>query len=142
LIAVGLTLAAGGGTAVALPALPAVGQSSPPSSPIVLVKTAQVIDRGAVAKPAAYVVCGAGGQGDLQIQLTERSGKSIVTGYGIQDFTCTGQIETVRVPVPASGGERPWVAGTAFAQAQLFSCNFYCSSGAKTGNIKLVIKKK
>jgi hypothetical protein len=136
-----LALVTGGGLAAALPALPAVGQYSPPSTPIILRSTAPIVARGAAAKPSAYVACPAGQEAFLQIALTERSGKGIASGAGQQDFPCSGQIETVIVPVPAT--TRPFVAGKAFAQATLFYCDQGgCFQPTKNRTITLQQKAK
>jgi hypothetical protein len=135
-----LALVGSGGLAFAIPALPAVGQSSPPSTPIILFKTAPIKDRGAVANVTAYVACNYGEQDQLSVSLTERSGKKITGGYGYSElFNCTGQIETIKTQVTINLGDNPFVPGPAFAQASLFGCYFGCT--ATTGTIHLVAAK-
>jgi hypothetical protein len=118
----GLALLLGGGLAGAIPGLAAVGQSSPPSSPVILRSSARILDKGAVAKPSAYVVCQPGDLAQLNITLTEAVGKrGLASGNGFsQSFPCTGQIETITVAVVASLPGKPFVAGRAFGQASLF----------------------
>jgi hypothetical protein len=137
-----LALGAACGLAGTVGMLPAVGQSSPPSSPVILGGTARIIDRGAVAKPFAYVVCQPGDFASLTISLSERSGGGIASGTGFGDpINCTGQIQTITVPVPASG--KPFVKGTAFGQATLFDCGFnFCGQATNSHNVKLKTLQK
>ena len=76
----GLALVAGGGIATATGVLPAVGQSSPPSTAIILRYQARIIDRGAVALPTTLVVCPANTPAFVQVNLTEHSGNGIASG--------------------------------------------------------------
>lgn len=121
--------------------MPAVGQYSLPSTSLIIRPAATVIDRGAAAVPSAYVVCQPGDYVSLNISLTERSGHAIASGSGSQDFNCTGQIETVTVPVAAT--DKPFVAGKAFAQASFFDCGpTICSQTNATRSVTLQVKKK
>jgi len=135
-------LLGGGGIAAAIPALPAVGQASPPSSPIVLVKTAPVFDKGIGVSVKSYVACGAGDTGYLSTQVTERSGKGIASGGGYVDFPCTGQVETVTIPTLAGLGSKLFVAGKAYVIATLNDCGpFNCSVSSVSGNVTITVKK-
>jgi hypothetical protein len=119
-----LTIGAACGLAGTMGALPAVGQSSPPSSPVVMGSSAHILFHGAAAKAFAYVVCQPGDYANLTISLTERSGRGIASGTATQyPINCTGQIETITLPVPASG--KPFVKGTALGQATLYDCGYY-----------------
>lgn len=114
-----VALVMGGGAAIAIPAGVAVGLSSPPSTPIILRGTATIADRGVVATATALVACPSNFYGDLQISINERSGRFIASGTGYVSFPCTGQIETIKVPVVAYNV--PFRAGTAFAQATSYA---------------------
>jgi len=87
------------------------------------------------------VVCQPGDYVDLSISLTERSGHAIASGTGDQDFNCTGQIETVTVPVVATN--KPFAAGKAFAQASFFDCGYTgCFQTNASRTVTLQVKKK
>jgi hypothetical protein len=137
-----LALGAALGIAGTVGVLPAVGQSSPPSSPIVLGSSAHLVARGAAAKPFAYVVCQPGDFAQLSISLSERSGHGIASGQGYVDtISCTGQIQTITVPVAAFG--KPFVKGSAFAQADFIDCGrFFCGEAQVSRTIKLKTIKK
>ena len=112
-----LALGAALGLAGSVGVLPAVGQSSPPSSPVILGGTAHIVVRGAAALPFAYVVCQPGDFAQLEIQLTERSGHGIAAGTAYTNqLACNGLIETITVPVTATG--KPFVTGTAHASGE------------------------
>jgi hypothetical protein len=134
-----LALVAGAGLVGSLGILPAVGDTSTPSTPVILGDTAQIINRGAAALASALVVCDRGDFASLSIALTERSGGGIAAGSGFADVNCTGQIQTVTMPITAFG--KPFVKGTAFGQASLFSCGIdICGESTDTGNVKLFRK--
>ena len=136
----GLALVLGGGLAGAIPGLAAVGQSSPPSSPVILRSTARILDRGAVAKPSAYVVCQAGDVAQLSITLTEAVRRSLASGSGfVNSFVCTGQIETITVPVVASLPGKPFVKGRAFGQAVVYDF-FNGAQGSSSRTVTLTTK--
>jgi hypothetical protein len=142
----GLALVLGAGTAALIPVLPAVGQSSPPSSSIVLASSAALGNKGAVVNTTTFVACGAGDIGQLAISLTEKAGgNSVASGTAFEQFNCTGQIETVTIPVAAGtpfGAGKVFTTGTAFEQAQLQDCTpfFFCNSSSASGNVKLTKK--
>jgi hypothetical protein len=132
-----LALGAACGLAGVVGVLPAVGQASPPSSPVIMGGTAHIVARGAAAKPFALVACQPGDFVQLTISLTERSGKGLASGTGsVDSFNCTGQIETITVPVSATG--RPFVKGTGFGQATLFDCGInFCGNTTAFRSVKL-----
>jgi hypothetical protein len=138
-----LALGAALGIACTVGVLPAVGQSSPPSSPILLGTSAHLIAKGAAAKPFALVVCQPGDFAQLSISLTEKSGKGIASGTGYVDTVpCSGQIETISVPVAAFG--KPFVKGVAFGQAIFLDCGqIFCGEAQVSHKVTLKpIKKK
>ena len=142
----GLALAAGVGGGATLAGQVAVGQTSPSSTPIVLSHSGSLFDRGVGVKVKVTVACGAGDQGSVIVSLNERSGRSIASGTGYNNFNCTGQIETMTVAVLAGSGgpfpssSAPFVKGTAFGQASLQDCNpnnFQCTFGDTSHNVKV-----
>jgi hypothetical protein len=140
-MSVAAALVVGGGAAAALGVLPAVGQSSPPSNAIIVGSTAKIIDRGVAAKPYAYVVCPPGSTiSQLSFKLTERSGKFIASGSGYTDINCTGEIETVTVPVTARA--HPFVSGKGFAEAEFFYCGNYGGCTGNTANRTITFSTK
>jgi hypothetical protein len=137
-----LALGAACGIAGTVGVLPAVGQSSPPSSPVFLGGSAHIVARGAAAKPFAYVVCEPGAYAQLSISLSEKSGGGIASGTRYVDtINCTGQIQKITVPVLANG--KRFVKGTAFGQATLFTCgSSFCGDATSSRSVKLTTLKK
>jgi hypothetical protein len=134
-----VALVTGGGIATAVGVLPALGQSSPPSSPVILGSTAQIVAKGAGANPFAYVACDPSSFASLTITLTEKSGNGIASGTGNTQVTCNGQIETITVPVAATG--KPFGKGTALGQASLFACGpNSCGTTNGSGNVQMTTK--
>jgi hypothetical protein len=127
-------LASGGAIAATAFGLPAVGQSSPPSSPIILGNTGKIIDKGAAAVVTVRVVCFAGDPAGAQVALNERSGNGIAQGVNSEDFNCTGAIQTLHITVPAAS--KPFKRGTAFGQSVLVDFATFQTSFANR-NVKL-----
>jgi hypothetical protein len=132
----------GAGLALAVPMLPAVGLNSTPVAALRLQSSGTFADGGAVAFATALVACPAGDQPGLSITLTEKSGHAIAQGSGSPPaLVCTGGIQTVKVAITPEN--KPFVAGTAFGQADFFDCNLGgCASSNAQGNVKLVAQKK
>jgi hypothetical protein len=132
----GLALLVGGGIAAAMPGLAAVGQSSPPSSPVVLQNTAQIVNRGAAALASVLVVCQPGDSTSLTVSLSEKSGNGIAEGSAFQSqLACTGEIETLIVPITPTN--KPFVKGTALGQASFTDCTYQCVSGSDARSVTL-----
>jgi hypothetical protein len=135
----GLALALGGGVAVAVPGLTAVGQSSPPSSPVILQTTATVVNKGAAALPTVLVACQPGDFAFLSVTLSEKSGSGIAAGTSPPtQVACNGEIETFVIPVTPT--TKPFVKGTALGQATLTDCPFQCVTSTDTENVRLTTK--
>ena len=129
----------GGGLALAIPVLPAVGQISPPSVLSVEVgDEATLVARGAGVLVPIEVRCPAGGTGFLSVRVTQRAGSRIASGSGsTSDFVCTGATQTVEVLVHAQG--QAFKRGPAVAEASLFVCSeFFCEQVTDTENIEIV----
>jgi hypothetical protein len=133
-------LAAGAGLAFAVPALPAVGQFSPPATVSVEVQdAATLVARGAAVLVPVEIVCPVGSSfRSVSVQVTQRAGSGIASGSGgTGDFTCTGSTQVVEVLVPAQG--QAFKKGEAVAQASLFLCSdLGCQTVTDTENIQLV----
>jgi hypothetical protein len=134
----GLALLVGGGLAAAIPGLAAVGQSAPPSSPVLLQSPAKILSKGAAAQVTVLVVCQPFDSfTSLNVSLTEKSGNGIASGSAfLQPVPCSGEIETLRIPVTATG--KPFVKGTAFGEAAFQDCNFFgCPTSTDSRSVKL-----
>lgn len=56
----------------------------------------------------------------LTVEVTQRSGSRIATGFGFSDVTCDGTLQVVNVEVSAQGA--PFKKGVAFVEASAFAC--------------------
>ena len=140
LAGVAVALAAGGAFAVLSPAQPAVAFFSgglfldaTPLSPGTLVA------KGAAVDLPVEVTCNAS-FADLRVEVTQRVGKDIASGFAYTDVTCAGGHQTLLVRVTAFGG-KAFTKGTAVATADIFGCggNFTC--GGETGSATITIKR-
>jgi hypothetical protein len=133
-----LALLIGGGLAAAIPGLAAVGQSSPPGSPNILLSPDQIVSKGAAALVRVQVVCQPGDVfNSLTVSVNQRSGKSISSGNALLGpVPCTGQPETLTLPVTAE--PKPFVNGSAFGQLSFFDCgSFQCGTFTDARSITL-----
>jgi hypothetical protein len=137
------TLAAltlGAGLVAAVPAMPAIGQISPPAVISVEVgDEATLVARGAAVLVPVEVVCPAGSEfRDLSVRVTQRAGSRIASGFGgTSDFICTGTTQVVNVLVHAQ--DLAFRKGQAVAEASLFVCTeFGCESVTDTETIQIV----
>ena len=122
-------VALGAGLAFAAPALPAVGQLSPPTIVSIDVgEEATLVAKGAAVLVPVEVVCPAGSMfASLSVQVTQRVGNRIASGFGVAEVVCTGGPQTVNVLVTAEG--QAFKKGPAVAEVSLFACNqFGCRS--------------
>ena len=131
----------GGGMAMVVPALPAVGQVSPPTVLSVEVgDEATLVARGAAVSVPVEVLCSPGSSGFINASVTQRVGSRIASGFGgTSDFACTGASQTVSVLVTAQSGQA-FKKGPALAQASLSICDFVfqCQSVNDTETIRIV----
>ena len=135
-IAIAITL--GAALAATLPVLPAVSQESPPPPVVEIEDTATLAARGAAVLVTVTVTCPAGEEAYLQVGVSQRRGSRAANGFGYVDtLVCTGEPQTVTVPVLASNAT--FKKGVAFATAQLFVCGrFFCGSVTDAEEITLV----
>jgi hypothetical protein len=132
-------LVVGGGLAFAVPALPAVGQVSPPAVFSVEVgDEATLVARGAAVSVPVEVTCFPGSNAFLSVRVTQRTGSRIASGFGDAQFTCTGEPQTVDVLVHAQG--QAFKKGPAVVQATLSSCGFFppCETATDTETVQIV----
>jgi hypothetical protein len=149
---VGLVVAGGAAAAIALgPAGLAVGQSSAPtvgqsSQPIqvqlVVNSPARLVARGAGVDVSATVSCS--GQfvisGSVTVNVTEKVGKNLATGYGETGFDCMGgTAQNVEVLAIANPGGKAFVKGSAIVQATMSACavNGPCGGQSVQPTIKI-----
>jgi len=132
-------IAVGGGLAFSVPALPAVGQASPPG-PVVSVGVgdpATLVAKGAAVSVPVDVTCPAGSTGYLSVRVTERAGSRIASGFGSSSVVCTGAPQTVDVLVTGQG--QAFKKGPAVAEASLSVCSYFyfCQFASDTGTIQI-----
>ena len=117
-------LAIGALAAAALPGLPAVAQFSPPG-PVLDVEIespATLGARGAVVTVPVEVVCSPDlTSASVSVEVTQRSGSRIASGFGSRSITCDGTIQVVDVEVSANGAA--FKKGVAFVEASSFACS-------------------
>ena len=133
-------LAVGGGLALLSPSLPAVGQISPPAVVSVeLLDEASLVARGAAVDAQVEVQCPAGSPASVSVQLVQRAGSKIATGFGgTSGVVCTGGTQIVTVQVFAQPGQA-FKKGPAVGQASLSTCGFAgCAFVNDSENIDIV----
>jgi hypothetical protein len=135
-IAIAITL--GAALAATLPALPAVSQQSPPPPVIEIEDTATLAARGAAVLVDVTVTCPADSDfAELSVEVSQRRGGRTASGFGFVEVTCTGEPQTITVPVLAFNA--PFRQGVAFATARLFVCGpFFCETVTDAEEITIV----
>jgi len=139
LTGVAVALAEGGAFAVLSPAQPAVAFFSgglfldvTPLSPGTLRSA-----KGAAVDVPVEVTCNAR-FADLRVELTQRVGKDIASGFAYTDVACSGGHQTLLVRVTAFG-DKAFTKGTAAATADLFGCLNIC--GEETGSATITLRR-
>jgi hypothetical protein len=130
-------LAAGGGIAVHSPTTTAVAFSSPGLFLDVSIQSpGTLVAKGAAVSVPVIVTCNSQGA-TVELQLTEKVGNKVATGFNYVDVGCTGGHETVLITVPASAGIG-FAKGSAFATASIFGCSsFTCGSETSSATIRI-----
>jgi hypothetical protein len=96
--------------------------------------------RGAAVSVPLDVLC-TSRRAFLDVQVTERVGSSIAQGEIGQQITCTHDIQTVSVTVPASG--KAFKKGTAVVNASIEGCGFgTCGFENASANVSVTNAKK
>jgi hypothetical protein len=137
----GLALLVGGGLALAIPGLAAVGQSSPPGSLDILVSPAQIVNKGAAALVSFEVVCQPTDySASVSVSLSQKSGNGIAAGTTpFEEVPCTGLPEAFTVPITPT--TKPFMRGTAFGQLWFQDCgNSGCLTFMDARSITLTTK--
>jgi len=111
------------------PAGSAVGQSSPPLQASIQVSSpATLVARGAGVDVLVTIQCSAGTLGNINLNLTERVGSDVATGFGgASGVDCTNATQTLQLLVTPGGGfgntnNKAFKRGTAIAQASIEAC--------------------
>ena len=137
LLAIGL----GGGLALTIPALPAVGTHSPPEVISVEVgDEATIVARGAAVRVPVEVTCPAGSTAFVSAGVTQRAGSRIASGFGSTSIVCTGGSQTVEVTANAQGSGQAFKKGSAVADATVSVCQSFlgCTSVSDSETIQIV----
>jgi hypothetical protein len=138
-LGIALTLAGGGvGALAAGPATPALGfVSGGLVLEVTIESPATLVARGAAVDVPVDVVC-TSSQADLNVQVTERVGSDIASGFGFTEVTCTGSSQTVIVNV-TDFSAKAFKQGTALTEADLFGClDGFCGQQSASQVIKIV----
>jgi hypothetical protein len=99
---------------------------------------ATLVARGAAVDVPVDVNCN-GQYANVDVQLTERAGSRIASGYGYVQVACTGSAQRVLVRVVTSSG-KAFGKGSAVAIANLYGCNeIIC--GSESANLTIEITK-
>lgn len=116
-------VAVGAVAAFALPAGADVGILSPPIATVQIGSPATLGSRGVIVTVPITVLCAAGGNGSLEVEVSEAVGGNIARGFSfVNTGPCTGNFQTVNVVVIAT--LHPFRKGTAFATAAFTVCDF------------------
>jgi hypothetical protein len=117
-------LAIAGGAAVATfgPASPAMAFFSPPLLLEIHVNSATLAAKGASANVIVQVECSGSSTADVEVNLTQRAGSAIATGFGFTEIGCTtNRNQNVIVPVTAGPG-KAFKKGPVAVDADVFAC--------------------
>jgi hypothetical protein len=117
-----VAVAAGAVLAFAMPAGAALSlqSESPPQGQVQIGKTASLVANGAAVFTAINVVCAPGNYATLSVTVTQAVGNTIASGQTQREVSpCTGRPQKLSVAVTPT--QRPFVKGTAFGQAVLYT---------------------
>lgn len=135
---VGLAVTAGAAVAALVgPAGPALGFFSPPLLLEIHVNTpATLVAKGAAADVSIQIQCAGARTAFVDVNLTERAGSAIASGFGSTEIACTNQ--TVHLIVTAQSG-KAFKKGIAFASGFISACApRFCGSEQDQHTIELV----
>ncbi len=117
-------LVGGSALAFAVPALPAVGESSPPGAFSVEIGDGQIVARGAQAQVTYLVQCPAGSSAFLSASLTQRVGNGVADGFAGDTVECTGAPQSVTLLFSAQSGGKAFRKGVAATRGELGTFTF------------------
>ncbi|HEX8095597.1 hypothetical protein [Jatrophihabitans sp.] len=128
---IGGTLAGGVTLALLSPSSPAMAFDSGGLHLALTVQSpATLVARGAAVDVPVEVNCNAT-SAYVDVQLTERVGSRLASGYGYVEVACTGSPQRVLVRVVASG-DKAFTRGTALANANIGGCNATICGGERS----------
>ncbi|MBI3687177.1 MAG: hypothetical protein HY241_07530 [Actinobacteria bacterium] len=140
--AVAATVVLAGGVTVLAPAAPALAYISPP---LVLLGEAQspayLVAKGAAADVTVEYTCSADSM-YIDLQLTERVGKKIASGWGYTSVGCNATTQRTVIRVNANPYGAAFAKGTAVADTYVWGCRFtgeqyFCGSDHVSQTISL-----
>ncbi len=115
-------------------AAPASAQTAPS---IDVASSATLVARGAALSLDVTVTCEAGYTAYISVAASERSSNAIAQGYGSQTIICTGEPQTITMPVVAGPGA-PFRRGVAVVTAYLTVCYYdYCQTVTTTETVQV-----
>ncbi|MDQ1307765.1 MAG: hypothetical protein QG671_3598 [Actinomycetota bacterium] len=128
-----------GVAAILLPSAQAVAYSSPPLELWAEAQSpATVQGKGVmVSLPIDYSCTGTGMS--LNIQLLQKAGNGIASGYGYGNVSCDGATHRTQVAVTPNAEGRVFSSGPATARVEVWGCHeFYCGNDVfiKTVSLK------
>jgi len=130
-------LLAGGGFALLSPSSPAVAYSSPPLFLDISIQSpAHLVARGAAVTVPITTSCNSG-QAYVRVEVTERVGKKVASGYQYVTVGCTGSRQQSTVTVP-SNTSTVFSKGTAYVTATIDGCSsYFCGEENNSATIKI-----
>jgi hypothetical protein len=131
-----VAIVAGALLALVLPGEAQVSADSPSAPAIRIESPATLEARGAALSTQVLVVCQPGATAFVSISVSERVGGDIANGGGSNQIQCTGSLQTVDLPVFATGS--PFRRGTAFAVANVFVSTFPSNQANDQRDIEIV----
>ena len=123
-LAVPAVLILGAGLTLAIPAMSAVGQSSPPAVAVqIKVNSVALLGGGLAVKLPVRYICPTGdnAQGG-SAQLSEAVHKAILTATAQFPVTCNGTFQHIDLVLYVQG--QSFKPGTALAAASIYVCNY------------------
>jgi len=98
-------------------------------------KQGTLVAKGVGVKVPVTIECNAD-RAFVEVQLSERSGRFVVRGYGSTSVKCTGDKQRLKILVQPR--TRVFKSGTALASADIFGCGFHvCGDQPASREIKI-----
>jgi hypothetical protein len=139
-VALTVALLAAASLAVLAPAGPAVAFSSGGLFLDVQAEApAHLVAGGASVDVPLEITCGGvRGTVDVYVTVTQRVGKGIASGFGYEDFGCSGGGQDVTVRVRADSAGKAFMRGNAVVDAEVFGCGTrVCGSETDSETVRL-----
>lgn len=136
-----ITVAAGVGSAMLIPASPAVAYYSGGLFLDITVESpARLLAGGAALDAPVEYTCNATAYAYVSVTVTQRvNNQAIASGYGELQVSCTGAHQRTTVTVTATGN-KAFSKGSAFATGYIAGCN-RTTCGAETDNTTIQLRR-